>query len=48
MKFRKQMSEQESAFSRHFVHKFLKKTDNFEFFGPHLLKNGFRDRDSEN
>ena len=32
----------ESASLRYCVHQFLDKTNNFEFLGPNLLKNGFR------
>ena len=36
------MSEKESASSRDHVCQFSGKTDNFDFFGPNLPKNGFR------
>ena len=35
------MLEQESASLRYHVYQFLDKTDNFEFLGPNLPKNGF-------
>ena len=42
------MLEQESASSRCHAHQFSRKTDNFDFFGPNLPKNGFWGRDSKN
>ena len=38
------MLEQESASLRYHVYQVLNKTENFEFFGPNLPKNGFSGR----
>ena len=42
------MLEQESASLRCHAHQFSGKTDNFDFFGPNLPKNGFWGRDFKN
>ena len=42
------MLEQESASLRYHAYQFLDKTDNFEFLGPNLPKNGFWGRNFKN
>ena len=42
------MFEQESASSPYSVCSFSGKTDNFNFFGPNLPKNGFLDQNFKN
>ena len=44
----KPMLKQESASSRYDLCQFSVKTDNFDFFGPNLLKNEIRIWNSEN
>ena len=40
--------EQESTSSKYFVCQFSDKTNNFDFFGPNLSKNGFWGQNFEN
>ena len=40
--------DSESASLRYYVHQFSDKTDNFEFLGPNLPKNGFWGRNFKN
>ena len=47
-KFQKPKPDSESASLRYYVHQFSDKTNNFEFLGPNLPKNGFWGRNFKN